>query len=976
MSEGSFFDKLERVRELLASSDPPDRVVDELAPHLRDSDVEREFWRELREPKWVLPLKRARRFAAPPRVQEALDGTSHYPIWHPAAYLARVAGSEPDLVAEILSELQTDNPNILSDMVDAANKMKAAQAKSITQNIARLIQDGTQLYISRQEDLCGLVERLSKDSNTEDAAFSLARAYLFPKPKRETTGQSLDQYHYSKALAALVPVMTRLRALDTIRLLSECLVEAIRSKGCEGSHEATPLSDHSYIWKPEIEGHAGHRPHDLAANLVTRLRQASELAVRDKLLDLERTMKLLRGFKYLVFHRLELHLVNVFADRDASLARQRMMEKTLFEDYRFKHEYAMLVGARFDLLEPTEKQTFFGWIDAGPDMSNFEPRIRSVGKGEPTNQDREGYKKYWQYNHLWWIRDHLDGKWKKQFDEMRTAWGVPELADVNVAVTTQWGAKSPIDAKELEGLSFAEVLDKVLAWRPTEKDHGAGLLMGVLNTFERYVKANPESCSRDAKLMMGTPAMFVTPFVSAMCDGLNEGKAIKLQPVLELCDWVVQQPRDQDTRHIRTEEDGLIDRNWQWCRNRVGDLVGKCCEKDVPCTRKAQNTLWSILEPLTHDPDKSYIVDQGKEDVRTRDFLDHSINNPRGKALHAVFKYARWVADHVKKEQGDAKVVPGGFDAMPQVREALEKGLRSGEHDSFAVRAAYGWHLGLLYSVDRSWLAAHVDHLFDLERVEQDRDKPYGWAAWNAFLMCIPPHIEYFRLLGDQFKYAVEQYQQICLDEIVPNSPPAGLAEHLIILYGRGQLGLDEHDAMLRTFLSGSCQAVRSYAIGFVGQSLSREDDDTKASPLPEEVVDRFVKLWEWYWPNVGSRDQEPSRELFGHWYASGCFDRKWAIKTLAEYVSKVGLPEPEYALPERLAEDANMWPETALDIVKIMVKADREGWRIESWKDQIKQILGCALTADEDTRVCAVQLIDRLGRRGWIEFGEFLKEM
>lgn len=976
MMESPFFKALWAVERIAHSSGEIRQRLAAVEAHLRDEVIRRRFFETLATAEWIVPLADAGFYRDPPRAEVTAEGRRLFPMWPASQFLARVAEQEPRTVSRVLASIQTDNPFILSDMVNAALPMPPAIGSSLATHIARALDRGAEFYTPNQKALCDLVKQLSQLEDTKQVAYYLGQTYLFPANAVAVATQRREEYHYLKGLKTLVPIMVSLQAEETLRLLSERLVEAIRSKGYHGDDDAVPMSDHSYIWKPVIEQHGGHRPHDLAASLVTRLRQASELAVRDKLLDLERTIKLLRGFKYLVFHRLELHLINVFADRDANLARQRMMEKTLFEDYRFKHEYAMLVGARFDLLGPTEKQTFFGWIDAGPDMSDFEARIRSIGKGEPTNQDREGWKKSWQYRHLWWIRDHLDGKWKKQFDEMRTEHGVPVLADVNVHVSTGWGARTPIEAKELEGLPLAEVLAKVIAWRPTEKDRGEDLAMGLQNTFEGYVKANPESCSGDAKLMMGTPAMFVTPFVSAMCDGLNEGKAIELQPVLELCDWVVQQPREQNTLRIPTQEHELIDRNWEWCRNCVGDLVGKCCDKKVLCTQEMRHTLWSILEPLTHAPDKSYIVDQGKEDVRTRDFLDHSINNPRGKALHAVFKYARWVADHVKKEQGDAKVVPGGFDAMPQVREALEKGLGSGEHDSFAVRAAYGWHLGLLYSVDRSWLAAHVDHLFDLERVEQDRDKPYGWAAWNAFLMCIPPHIEYFRLLGDQFKYAVKQYQEICLDEIVPNSPPAGLAEHLIILYGRGQLGLDEHDAMLRTFLSGSCQAVRSYAIGFVGQSLRREDDDTKASPLPEEVVDRFVKLWEWYWPNVGSRDQEPSRELFGHWYASGCFDRKWAIKTLAEYVSKVGLPEPEYALPERLAEDANMWPETALDIVKIMVKADREGWRIESWKDQIKQILGCALAEDEDTRACAVQLIDRLGRRGWIEFGEFLKEM
>ncbi len=958
----SFFEKLQAAREI-ATETPSNEAVGKLGRVLEDKDVFREFWQMLDGPNWLTPLRRAGHFAA------ATVGEKE--AWPPSDYLKRMAEDAPTLVAEILSEIETDNPNVLGDMVEAALKMPPRVAAPLAGRIASLLGRGVELYMFRQKEFCELVERLAGEPFTHEEAFGLAKAYLFPRVKPETRSQRRDEHNFLRALEPLVPMMVRLRPEETIRLLCDNLVEAIRAKGEPASGD--PMFDYSYMWRPAIEEHEQNRTYDSTGRLVTPLRNAAEIAIREKHVALGEVLRIVRSFKYLIFHRLAVHLINVFAEPEPDLARTMIMDKELFENYRFKHEYAMLVGQRFDLLKPTEKDEFFAWIEDGPDMSGFDDWVRSNLGHEPTVEDRQNRKRRWQYERLWWTREHLAGQWKQLFDEMYATSGEPELADLNVRLDTRWGAESPIHSKDLESLSLAEALQKVLSWRPAEHDRGETLAEGLQDTFAVYVKQNVEACSRDAKLMMGKAAMFVRPFVSAMCDAVNEGKQIELECVFELCRWVTEQPREQDTRPFPTEEHDLVDRDWQWCRDRIGDFVEKCCEKDIPYSTNYRDALWGILEPLTHDPDREYIVDREDEDVRTRSFIDHSINNPRGNAMHALFKYARWVANHVKEKRDGREVIPGGFEAMPEVRNAIEKGLSEGEHDSFAVRAAYGWHLGLLYWVDKEWLASRVDQLFDLDKIETDPVRAHGWAAWNAFLTCIPPHIEYFNLLEKQFKYAIKQYQNLAIEDVTNGSPAGRLGEHLIVLYGRGQLGLEDHDSLLRRFLSGCCQDVRSYAISFVGRSLNREEDESK-TPLPQEIIDHFVKLWEWYWPEVGSRDEEPSRDLFSYWYLCRCFARRWALEKLSDYVQRVSLPEPDHGLPERLAEDAELDPERVLSIMAKMIEADKEGWRIGAWEAEIKQILSVALKANEATRTQAVGLINHLGRKGWISLGELLR--
>jgi hypothetical protein len=955
---------------------PTTEQVEKAVSLLASAQNYRYFFDKLDNPKWIAPLNERGFFSSAPSVKTTGDGGKRYPQWQAAKYLARMAAHEPDAVAGILSEIETDNPNVLEDMVEAALKMPPRIAAPLTVRIASLLGQGTELYMFRQEEFCQLVERLAGESSTREEAFGVAKAYLFPRVKPESRRQRRDEHDFFEALESLVPMMVRLRPEETIRLLCDSLVAALRVKGEPASGD--PMFDYSYMWRPAIEEHEQNRSYDLAGTLVTPLRNATELAVTEKHLKLERVLDIVRGCKFLIFHRLAVHLINVFAEAEPVLARETLMDKKLFDDHRFKHEYAMLAGKRFGLLEPTEKDRFFDWLDKGPDMAGFDGWIRENLGREPNEEDRANRKKHWQYEKLWWIREHLDGQWKQQFDEMFAASGKPELADLNFSIGSHWGSESPLAAKELEGLPLEEVLQKVGSWRPREHERGQGLVEGLQDTFAAYVRQNVEACSRDAKLMISKPAMFVRPFMSAMQEAVSQGKSISISlgPVFELCCWVAQQPRELDTRPFPTEGHDLVDRDWQWSRDSIARFVSTCFTKDVSFEHRER--LWDILLPLTHDPDEKRLWGDEHPDVRVMDFLNQSLNNPRAYALHVVFDYARWVAKHLQKEtEKGQKVVPGGFEVMQEVRKALEDGLKSGEHDSFAVRAAYGRHLGLLYWIDKAWLASRVDQLLNPLQSETEPITDCGWAAWNAFLVSIEPHIAYFDLLEKQFKYAADQYRKIVVEEKTPYEVMTRFGEHLMILYGRRQLGLDDHGSMLRGFLTHTSQVIRSHAIAFVGRSLSADDAQDKETlpKLPKEVIDRLVQLWDWYWPAVGIQDKEPSRDMFGYWYTCGCFDRRWSLEKLREYVERAPFPEPHYRIPKRLAEDAELSPATVLSIIEKVIEADSEGWRTHGWQKEITQILSVAMkTDDKDTKTRATALINRLGRKGWISLGELLR--
>ena len=84
--------------------------------------------------------------------------------------------------------------------------------------------------------------------------------------------------------------------------------------------------------------------------------------------------------------------------------------------------------------------------------------------------------------------------------------------------------------------------------------------------------------------------------------------------------------------------------------------------------------------------------------------------------------------------------------------------------------------------------------------------------------------------------------------------PPYRMGEHLMILYGRGHISLDEEGSLIRSFIELAHPKVRRRAFSFVGWSFRREDT------IPDPILDRFTKIWDLYWEKRGKTDAQTGR--------------------------------------------------------------------------------------------------------------------
>jgi len=943
-----FFEQLTEVKAVLSSSTSVKRKYELIQPLLRDQDVEREFWNLLDDERWVTVLREAGVFDDPPP-PETVEGGIRFPSWGASKYLARVASRVPSEVASVFAATATENVSVIGDMLDAARAVPIADAGALVPAVRRAAAAGI-LWV-HFKDATELCLRLAEEGEL-DLSLSLAEALFAPSGENPKTGFGRSaSYWYREGLKRVTPILATRRADAFLPMLCDWLEMLVRSTKSVDDESG---DDYSYIWRPAIEEHEQNHDYDLVGVVVGCVREGFEFGVRSGGMSLTNALELLANRRLTVFRRLSVHLIAEFGDRELGLATKTILDRALFDDHRLKHEYARLVGRHLAKIGITERGEWFRWVDEGPDMAGFDEDVRQSLRREPSDSDRKSRIDYWKFKKLHWVRAVLEGTHLEFYERMLADHGTPEMADLNFRVSVGRGEQSPISVEELLALTFEEAVEYVSTWQPS--DAFMPSVGGLTSTFGEYLSRKPEEFSRKALTLRSHPPSFVSVYIRRMAAAVKSGREIDLHVVLGLCEWVVGQP---------------VDDGWQPARDEVSELIETVCqatrEQDSPRfgLDEFRQTLWMLVRRLYRDRSKSYIVrDTGSDDVRVHDYLDLGMNSPRGKAVEAGLDFARWVALHLTAG-GKVDPVPGGMQAVPELAELL-KWQTDPTNQSLEAMAIIGSRIGVINWVGGSWLAENADRVFNLEQIEDEPSRAFGWSAWNSFIVWVRPHIVFYRALEGQYRYAVRQAAVVDIAEQDHDQPMFRLGEHLMVLYGRGQLTLQ--DDVIAEFLSSAKPAIRRHAIGFVGSSFGHEE-------VPGKVIERFMALWDAYWGGQGKRDaeQNPDAVLFGSWFASGEFPDQWALSSLHDFVQFAPVPEPEDFVMERLAKVAHIDIIKSVRIVSHMVRGDREGWRMHGWQEPAKSILEQAINAGGDARGAAVEVIDFLGRRGYTVFGALL---
>jgi hypothetical protein len=935
------------------------------------------FFDNLQSPDWIVPLKEEGYFQDPPEpiIEEELRG---FPFWPESRYLSRMAPFAHGLVLDIALDIpETENIRVHEDIVNIALAIPAHLAVRVVPKVKEWLKNPYHLLLQR--DAGKLVEKLAKEGEG-DTALDLASSLLeiIPDPRREELEEEeqekssafrlslqsrarIEEWKYDEILKNRIPALVEAKGIQTIQLLCDLLETALRLEERNGEGQ-----DNSYIWRPAIEDHFQNKDFGIKSKLVTAIRNASQTIIEPKPEQATSILDELESRPYRIFQRLALYLLRLFPNLDIARVSKHLGDRKLFDDPHVHHEYFHLIEEQFENLTEIVKQDIFSWIEEGIDIEQYKENMESVRGIRPSDEEVEKANRYWKLEQLTPIRHVLDEKWQTEYEELLAELGDPPHPEFLTYITSHWGPTSPKTVDELKQLSVQELISYLKEWKPPKEEFDDSP-EGLGRYLTSVVSNDPGCFAVEALQFRGLDPTYVRGVISGFREACGHGKLFSWEIVIDLCQWVVDQGRQIEGRSVIV---GDSDPDWGWTRKAIAGLLEKGFLKgnaEIPFSLRQK--VWSVLEPITNDPDpdQEYERNYGPPNMS---YSELSINSVRGGAMHSVIHYGLWCGRHIDAgpEESKEKI---SFEEMPEVKAVLDKHLDPEQDPSLAIRSVYGQWLLHLADIDFEWVENNVSRIFS----KSSEQLLFRNSAWETYLTFCSVDNHVADLLMDEYKYAVAQIRTSEEGEQQPvPDPEESLAEHLMVLYWRGKLPLDESDGVLSQFWNKPSVALRAYAIEFVGRSLRNAEGSVE-----EEFLDRLRILWAFRLKQSLSAEDPDDymKEIaaFGSWFGSRKLDDVWCIEQLDKVLDFTqGRIEPDFLVVERLTEISRRFPLDAVKFLRRIVLADREGWIILGSRDAVQALLQNVLDSDnQEARTKAIDLINELGAMGIHDFGDLL---
>ncbi|MHC5823723.1 MAG: hypothetical protein ACYT04_49795, partial [Nostoc sp.] len=494
--------------------------------------------------------------------------------------------------------------------------------------------------------------------------------------------------------------------------------------------------------------------------------------------------------------------------------------------------------------------------------------------------------KYWQWHKLTIIKDSLPIDWQERYQQLVNEFGTIEISNIfsrGVSTFRVLGVGSPKTDSELESMSIEELVAFLRTWEPNSTDpFEEPSRSGLGSALARLAEKSPERYAQGSAQFQDIHPTYISNLLRGLCQALNnqsrqqqEIREFDWISVLSLCNWLAEKSEEfNESQTIYNEPSS----SWlEPCRTVV-DLLGVGLNLDTIAIQfNFRDRVWNILRLLTQHPDPTQ-EREIKYHSSNNNYNDLAINTVRGEAMHTVVRYALWIRRHFEQIPESAEQLQRGFDEMPEVRQVLDEHLNPDIEPSLAIRSVYGQWFPWLALLDPLWANQSIAKIFTQDETFSNLRR----AAWESYINFSGVYDNTFDLLHEEYRYAVEQIDPTSIERQKLTHTDEGFAQHLMTLYWRGKLNLDEPGALLARFFELASDTLRGYALEFVGRSLKNTKDE-----IAPQILNSLQLLWKKRF-ETAFNSAEPSSyatELaaFGWWFGSGKFDDTWAIAQIKQ---------------------------------------------------------------------------------------------
>jgi hypothetical protein len=927
------------------------------------------FFDRLNSPAWLEPLFRQGFFQKPPNPVRDEQYTS-FPLWPESKYLIRmsqIAEAQETVLKIALRIPESENSRVHDDIAEVALSLPAALSAGLVPQICGYTKSPIKLLLP--ERVAKLIVHLAAGGQGH-AALRLARAALAlaPDPRMaEPEGKEslllpeprsrFKDWYYARIVEGAVPALVNAVGLEAVQLFCELLNDAVQFylKEPEEGDE-----DYLYVRHPAIE--QGKSRDDIPSILLCATRDAAEQLIASDRAHFGAVLALLQQRRWTSFRRLELHISRVFLEEGHAVAERVFENPEILISSSLRHEAILLLKAAFPSLSPERREHILAWMDAGPSEETIRRWLQFVGEAV-TDEKVRGVWKRRRRDQFSILQGQLPEPYQHTYEELKIELGDPSPPEHIPAKT--FGAitaQSPKSAEELAGMPADEVLGFLATWVPGGDIFGP-TAAGLGEDLTTVVSQRPDEFAAVAEKFRTVDPTYVRCLFAGLNLALKKGEKWDWRPVLELATWVGGQPRAIEARK---GELMVNDPDWGWTRDSIIDLLTtgfRGGTDRLPCEHRT--LVWDALGPLTDDPDPSAEGERGER----FDPASRSINSTRGRALYALLEYTRWVRKCAADKRKTEEERPATLDAMPEVRDVLDRHLDVEREPTLTIRSVYGHQLGSLAGLDWEWFQANVQRILP----EGQNESAYFYSAWDSFIVFNRPHEALLGELKRAYQKAVAELATRPRITLHPGRPDESLAEHLMEYYWWGNLQFGGEDQLLDSFYARAPDELRGHAMWFIGRSVSSWGDETAP-----EVFERLRNLME---RRLKLAAQAPSaqpcaKELanFGWWFTSKKFDERWSMETLLATLRLTKKAELDMDVVKRLAELCSVFPAECVSCLGLMIEGDREHSLLLGIEDEAREVIRLALESNvSEAATSAQRLAENLIARGHFGFRNIL---
>jgi hypothetical protein len=947
---------------ILDETIPPTIRVNILRESIPQNDVSLGYFfsgiGQRRAVEWLTPLRDAGYFRHPPSpVYDARTQTTSLLRWSASQYLVQIAKLAPQQVCEIILNIPpTENVFVYADCLDAACQMPAIIAQQIISSAI----DGMKLsYQWLLPDKVGaLITHLAHEGES-NAALQLFMACLDRFPY---LGSTHDSWNYARILRQALPVLLKSVGLHALVLLAGRLGEYLLS-----SDESDVAIAYRYSLSrlPMIETAGDERMEEMSGIghlLISLIRQGAELAIRQRLASIHEVLAPLQAPASFVFSRLALYLLSLFPDLAPEVAASFLTDQQLFAKAEVRREYVLLLQAAFGHLAFADQETILKWIEDGPGDIAKQRATYEQYNGEPFTDEMVAlYSQQWQRD--WYARfgPALPSELQQRYTTLIEACGPAELPETTFprVVIGSWVASSPKSVEELATMRVRELVTFLKTWHPEQPEdplRSSPSISGLLEALKNAVLAVPLRFSRYGKQFCSLPPDIIVAILKGLTEAIRQQQSISWTGVLDLCLSVTR----KRTLHTRS---GRISTQPQWkdaCWQTIELLTLGCREISSTLPLALREQIWMVLRPLTQDSNPT----SGEERPFDRDtaFAETTV---RGKALFGVLAYAEWVARlsnqsgagaEMNRQREERETLPA------EVQAIFDERLDINHECSPAVHSFYGQAIPILHQLAPVWVIQQLSYIFPTD----EGTYLYRQAAWDAYCIHWLPGTAIFTLLEGEYRYAINRLEGYTRTSASAFEPEGRLVSHLIFMACQGVIAPHEPDGLLVDFFAKAPHALRWLFWEGIGIDLARTSE-----PLTATMLSRLQVLWEWRIAAIMCQSQQGTIEAgeltpFRWWFKSGKFPAEWSLRQLETTLQLHGSVDAPATMAEYLAELSGATPFPSLRCLSLLVQSTRDDWKPSDWSQQVRTILGHALSGDNnEARRLAIEVIHRLGAQG-----------